>query len=177
MAEQQLPPDEVALLTRLRTQDPAAFRRRVRLLRRQGGWTLQAIGSALGAPRSTVRSWENHPDATQAPDQYQQSAAAAFPLPHPPNLRPSPSSSPSLRVRALSPDVPVPDRDRIACLAPLARKVRAGTSPSAPSRQAKRELDALLTLYHSRGVPTQRLASLAGVTYRAMSVRLREAAA
>jgi len=78
------------------------------------------------------------------------------------------------RVRALALDVPEHDQRRIAELAPLARRVRGGTPADSPYREAKRELNDLLTSYHERNVPVQRLAELAGVTYRAMKVRLDE---
>lgn len=79
-------------------------------------------------------------------------------------------------MRALSIDVPADDQARIANLAPLARRVRGGTPVDSPYRDAKRELNALLAHYDERGVPTQRLAELAGVSYRAIRVRLDEAA-
>jgi hypothetical protein len=157
---------------------------------RNAGWTLAAIGEPLGAPRSTVRSWEHHPDSMRKP-----SPDNEQPLPTPPGIRPDPFMSedprtshthrhthhsthgsrvPTPRVRALSLDVPEDDQARIAHLAPLARRVRGGTPLSSPYRQAKRELNDLLRYYADRKVPVQRLAELAGVTYRAMKVRLDE---
>lgn len=175
MAVQNLPQTEQDYLRSIRDDLPA-LRSRVQALRAQG-WTLNAIGSPLEARRSTVRSWEHHPDVSP-PD----SSSPAIPeLPAPPNLRPAPTLSYSgpfstaphyPAVRALRPDVPTHDQERIRQLAPLARKVRGGTPPNSPFREAKSELDALLLAYHARGVSVQRLATLSGVSYRAMKVRL-----
>jgi hypothetical protein len=168
MAVQNLPQTEQDYL-RLIRDDLPALRSRVQSLREQG-WTLNAIGSPLEARRSTVRSWEHHPDTAPS----DAAAPPIPPLPSPPNLRPAPplSSSVPTTIRALRPDVPAPDQDRIRQLAPLARKVRGGTPPNSPFRDAKAQLDALLLQYHARGVSVQRLADLAGVSYRAMKVRL-----
>lgn len=167
MADQQLPRSEADYLVALRNQrDLPNLRRRVAALR-QHGWTLRAIGAPLHANRATVRSWETHPDAQSA-----SSSPSSPPLPAPPNLRPAPLATTPLRIRALTPDVPLADQARIRNLAPLARKVRGGTPPSSPASQAKQQLDELVSSYASRGVPIQRLAELAGVSYRAMSVRI-----
>lgn len=171
MAVQHLPPSEQEYLVTLRDDLPA-LRARVRALRAQG-WTLASIGAPLEARRSTVRSWERHP----APSQDSQLSASP-PLPSPPLLRPTPShaSSRSPHVRALRPDVPIPDQLQISSLAPLARKVRGGTPPNSPYREAKAELNTLLAKYYARGVPVQRLADITGVSYRAMKVRLDQVA-
>lgn len=179
MASKYLPPAEAQYLQSLYSaNDMRALRVRTRCLR-DAGWTLSSIGAPINAPRSTVRSWENHPDA----EQQKHIAENQPPLPTPPGLRPAPSFSPDdtehrshsrPRVRAFAIDVPEHDADRIRQLAPLARRVRGGTPPSSPYRQAKHDLNTLLLMYADRGVPVQRLASLAGVTYRAMKVRLEE---
>jgi hypothetical protein len=182
MAANHLPQAEAQYLQSLHTtNDMPALRSRTRALR-EAGWTLRAIGEPLGAPRSTVRSWENHPDAEKPHSTILDNQP---PLPTPPGIRPAPfiSSSSSnshahtaayAKVRALPLDVPEHDQQRIAQLAPLARRVRGGTPPSSPYRQAKQELNDLLAYYADRRVPVQRLAELAGVTYRAMKVRLDE---
>lgn len=167
MASQNLPQSEADLLRNMR-HNLDSLRCRVKMLR-VAGWTLRAIGTPLGARRSTVRVWEMHAEPQRGCEQFLEN-----PVPVPANLRPAPHSttkrSPS--VRALRPDVPSSDADVISRLAPLARKVRGGTPPDSPSRQAKAEFDKLVYRYYLRGVPVQRLASLAGVTYRAMKVRL-----
>lgn len=154
----ELPDPERELLASLRGDLPA-LRARVRALR-AARWTLESIGRSLGAPRSTVRSWQLHP--SPGPD-------LTDPVPLPPSSRPLPSTAPT---RALAPDVPAPDAALIARLSPLARRVRGGTPPSSPAREAAAQLNALVRHHHARGVPTQRLATLAGVSYRAMRVRL-----
>lgn len=180
MAAKNLPHSEAQFLQSLHTSAKMpALRYRTRQLR-EAGWTLASIGAPLGAPRSTVRSWENHPDAATFRPEFSNHP----PLPTPPGIRPAPFMSPPSahthtpkqkpRVRALPVDVPEDDQRRIAQLAPLARRVRGGTPPSSPYRQARHELNELLAHYADRNVPVQRLAELAGVTYRAMKVRLEE---
>jgi hypothetical protein len=163
---EELPPD-VARRLRDHRHDLPALRGYVRLLR-EAGWTLEAIGVPLDAPRSTVSSWERHPHHVPLLN---------FPVPPSPPSRSSPryapvSPPPNLHTRALPVDVPPDDAARIADLAPLARRCRGGTPPTSPLRAAADELDALVLRHRDRGVPVQRLADLAGVTYRAMKVRL-----
>lgn len=161
-----LPRDEAALLVTIRGDLPALRARVVSL--RDVGWPLRAIGEPLHSPRSTVRAWEVEGRRAGHVD--------AHPTPRAPaTLRPTPSPSVPSHARALRPDVPEDDALRIAKLAPLARKVRGGTPDGDPLRTAKTELDELVLRYHRRGVSIQRLADLAGVTYRAMSVRLHAA--
>jgi len=176
MASSHLPQSEAALLVRLHQTDMSCLRSRVRQLR-DAGWTLRAIGEPVNAPRPTVRSWENHADASK-PSSCEQEGNLP-PLPTPPGIRPAFSfpehpATPHPRVRALPIDVPEVDRGKIANLAPLARRVRGGTPQNSAYRQAKEELNELLAHYDAKGVPTQRLAELAGVTYRAMKIRLEE---
>lgn len=163
----ELPPEEQQLLRDL-SPDLPALRARVRALRARG-WTLQSIGEPLGARRSTVRSWELHP------------------RPDPPNspLLPSPPDPPTLPPRpphtssptSFPPNSPSPrDSLRIQQLAPVARRARAGTPPSSRLFQARHELNQLVLSLYNSGVPVSTLAGLAGVTYRAMSVRIKTAA-
>lgn len=159
----QLPEDEATLLRSL-SSDLPRLRARVRTLRARG-WTLASIGLPLRARRSTVRSWELHP-APSPP-------AASSHLPPPPDppllLAHSPHPSPH--------PVPSPDQQlRIQALAPLARRARAGTPPSSNLARARDELNSLVLRLYDEGVPISTLAQLAGVTYRAMSVRVRTAA-
>lgn len=167
MAQPPLPADEQEHLRSVR-DDLTILRQRVRLLR-AAGWTLRAIGEPLSAPRSTVRSWELAPTPPSP-------ALSARPVPRPPGTRPAPPSPGTHPVRAIRPDVPAGDALRIQQLALLARKVRGGTPASSPYRAAKAELALILSLYRDRGVSVQRLATLAGVSYRAMKVRLDDAA-
>lgn len=170
MADQQLPEPECLYLRSL-SSDLPALRHRVSSLR-ANGWTLRAIGEAFSPPvrRSTVRSWETHPASSP-------SSSPAPPLPAPPSVRPSPSlpaPAHAPQTRALPIDPPLAVQERIRALAPLARRVRGGTPPASPFRQAKDELDALVAAAHARGTPVQRLAEIAGVSYRAMKVRIDE---
>jgi len=159
-----LPQDEQLLLRKL-SPDLPALRARVRALRARG-WTLESIGTPLGARRSTVRSWEFHSHAVPDPH-----------LPPPPSPPPPTSAHPP---PPYPPTIPAPtatQAERIRALAPKARRARAGTPPSSSLAQARDELNELVTTLYNQGVPISHLAHLAGVTYRAMSVRIRTHAA
>lgn len=160
----RLPRDEQDLLVSLSSNLPV-LRHRVRALRARG-WTLQSIGEPLQARRSTVRSWEFHP-----------SPSSPLHLPPPPDP-PPPSRSPSTTHSSPTHSHPTPspaDAARIALLAPRARRARAGTPASSPLALARDELNSLVLSLYNDGVPISTLAHLAGVTYRAMSVRVRNA--
>lgn len=163
----KLPAPEAELLRSL-SPDLPALRARVSSLRARG-WTLAAIGAPLGANRSTVRSWEHHPHAIPNPDL--PPPPDPDPPPLPPRIYTSHPSSP-----AHTHPLPTPDQAaRVTHLAPLARRARAGTPPSSNLARARDELNALVLDLHLQGVPTSYLADLAGVTYRAMSVRISQA--
>lgn len=174
MARLSLPDDERLLLNSLRFDLPL-LRARTQSLR-AAGWTLTSIGQSFSPPvgRSTVHSWAAPLNPLGPADLPR--LLALPPVPEPP-LRTTPSlpPSPSLPVRALSPDVPADDAARIAHLAPQARRVRHTTPLTSPLRAASAELDTLLLRYRDLGVPVARLASLAGVTYRALALRLARA--
>lgn len=131
----------------------------------EAGWSLSSIGDAFSPPRArtTVRSWIN---ACTAP-------AEELPLvPAPPPSLPASSQPVPSRARALAPGIPEHARQRIAALAPVARRFRARTNPNSPIGQAHAELTALCQELHSHGVPIRALALAAGVTYRAMALRV-----
>lgn len=132
----------------------------------EAGWSLSSIGDAFSPPRArtTVRSWINACEL--APSDLP--LVAAPPPPSPSSSQPVPS-----RARSLAPGIPEHARQRIAALAPVARRYRARTNPNSPIGQAHTDLTALCRELHSHGVPIRALANAAGVTYRAMSVRIK----
>lgn len=161
----ELPPEEQTILRYLSPNLPQ-LRARVRALRARG-WTLQAIGAPLAARRSTVRSWEMHPRA-DLPDPILPSP------PDPPSLPPRPI--PTIHTNRPVHSPTAHQAERIRTLAPIARRARAGTPLSSRLAQARAELNELVLTLYNQGVPVSALAELAGVTYRAMSVRIKNAA-
>lgn len=153
----------------------------------QSGWSLAAIAEAFDPPRqrSSVRAWvlSNVP----APDTQ-------------PPLPPSPSSSSSsyssiiaressvlgadLREKTVrtkvprrvynpaSPRISSTQKNKIATLAPLARRYRARTSPNGTYARANNELTDLCKNLYYKGTSVRELSLAAGVTYRAMARRL-----
>lgn len=175
----ELPKDEVRFLRSLPRMDQRA---RVRDLYR-AGWSLSSLAEAFDPPkaRTSIRSWLTV--LSPSPD---------LPLPVPPS---SPSSSLSSASSSSTIDTaesftpPAPTRDyrqvdpsssvisaeeraRIAELAPLARRYRAGTPRLGPLGVANDELTELVKKLYDRGAPVRELAEAASVTYRAMARRL-----
>jgi len=170
----------------LRSLSRADVRARARDLYRVG-WSLSSIAEAFDPPkaRTSVRSWltTSHP-------------SLEHPLPSPASSASDSSSSSSTIDTAESltstsqPPAParVPrdyrqvdsaasvisssERSRVAELAPLARRYRAGTPRLGPLGVANDELTALARELYDRGAPVRELAEAAGVTYRAMARRL-----
>ena len=153
----------------------------------QSGWSLAAIAEAFDPPRqrSSVRAWvlSNVP----APDTQ-------------PPLPPSPSSSSSSSYSSIvaressvssssetvktktkvprriynpaSPRISSAQKNKIATLAPLARRYRARTSPNGTYARANNELTDLCKNLYYKGTSVRELSLAAGVTYRAMARRL-----
>lgn len=158
---QNLPGHEVTLL---QTLTGKALHERAAVLYAQG-WTLDSIGRALNPPRprSTVRVWVTA----------QQNSPATLPTSQP-------APSPVIPARALraprpkrvSPGIPPETSERIAALAPIARRYRARVSPASQPAIANAELTRLCTTLYASGVTIRELANAANVTYRAMARRL-----
>lgn len=163
---QPLPPEEI---THLNSLSRDALITRVYELYHQG-WTLQAIGDALvpPRPRSTVRSWllrftpPTERDLTDAP------IVAPTPTPtyktHPDGYQ---------KRRPVSPGILPDELALIQELAPLARTYRAKMSTNSAACVANDQLTAICIRLNMSGVSVRELAQAAGVTYRAMSKRLK----
>lgn len=182
-ARQVLPESECELLRALAGPDLKARARDLV----EAGWSLASIANAFDPPkqRSSVRAWVTAPPRPTTTH----------------NLPPIPSSSSSsssviaaadlsrsgthahaaghahahVRRRVYNPEAPVlppRTRDRIASLAPLARRYRARTSPDSPLARANVELTETCARLYSSGASVRELSLAAGVTYRAMARRL-----
>lgn len=156
MSVVHLPDDEAALLRSLRATDRRRFLIRVRTLV-SAGWPLRAVGETFETGRSTVRAWK-----LAAGEATQEDLETMPPIP----------MRSRLKVVRLRPTVPEEERERLVELAQQARSVNRWTPSTAPERRASQELNELLQLYVSRGVPVRTLADLLGVTYRAVVARL-----
>lgn len=157
-----LPEDEAKRLVSLREAGPLqlpALRGRVKALR-QAGWSLAAIGTPLGANRSTTRMWE-----LVAKDE-DVATASTEPVP------PSPEKNTAIKTVRLYPDVPAAERQELIKLADSARRVRGWTPADSEARKDAKELERRLEIYDKRGVPKKRIAEHLGVTHRAVAARL-----
>lgn len=158
------------------------------------GWSLSAIGEALDPPRgrSTVRAWVTRP-TSHSPQ------TNIFPLPTPssdssdssystlPAAENFHSSSPS-STSATSTTSPAPGalrrydpekpqltpyaKNRIAHLAPIAKRYRAGMTDYSDAAQANMELTIVCRSSYTSGVSITELADAAGVSYNAMKRRV-----
>ena len=152
-----LPDEEQKKLQEVRaSNDLVALRQRVYALR-QARWPLRAIGDPLGAPRSTVRMWEQNADPRGD-------------VPEVPEC-PRAERDRGERTVRLRMDVPPADRDKLKKLAVEARQVRGRTPKDAPARRAADELDRMIESYIKRDVPVKRIATCMGVTPRAVAAR------
>jgi hypothetical protein len=154
----ELPAEEKEKLRAIReSNDLVALRQRVYALR-EAQWPLRAIGDPLGAPRSTVRMWEQNAD----PDLH---------LPDVPECIRA-AKQRGERVVRLRMDVPPEYRDELKKLAVSARHVRGRTPKDSPFRKDADKLDQLIEQFVSRNVPVKRIAGYMGVTPRAVAARL-----
>lgn len=160
-----IPPAEARLLEELRAASLPSLRHRVRALRR-AGWTLDAIGGPLGLRRSTIRSWEKSEPATLSDER----AALELPLPPPRSVTSEQPSTPRV-----TPQLTDQDAARLRELSPRARSWRSGTPSGADATSARDEMDRIVAAAYARDVPIAALARAAGVTHRAMTVRVRRA--
>ncbi len=192
-ARQVLPESECELLRALTGPDLKARARDLV----EAGWSLASIANAFDPPkqRSSVRAWVTSPQRTPhtqplppvpSPPSTSSSAystiAAAEKLNPPASSTSSPASAARQKVvvgatrrRVYDPGSPVltpRTRDRIASLAPLARRYRARTNPDSPLARANAELTDTCVRMYSAGASVRELAAAAGVTYRAMARRL-----
>lgn len=157
-----LPADEVAYLASLPREEMES---RLRALW-ENGWSLASLGDSIQPqrPKTTIHFWVKRAVPTQQ--------SRILPTPPPKSLTTSVPVKSAPRLRSISPGVPSDIRDRIRELSVLARRYRAKTSPNSPIALANDELTAIARTLSSMGVPTQAIADVAGVSYRAMARRI-----
>ena len=150
----------------------------------QSGWSLAAIAEAFDPPRqrSSVRAWvlsnvpapDTQPPLPPSPSSSSSSSSLII-------ARESSVSSSSETVKTktprrvynpASPRISSTQKNKIATLAPLARRYRARTSPNGTYARANNELTDLCKNLYYKGTSVRELSLAAGVTYRAMARRL-----
>lgn len=149
---QPLPSTEVAVL---RSLTGMQLKYRCHALY-QAGWTLSAIGDPLDKQRSTIRLWVN----SVSPD------LSVIRVPSPVDKTYVPRKTPS-------PGISAADRERMAELAPVARKYRSKLSDEHSATKANYELTSMCMSLYENHVTIQELADAAGVSYRAMYRRIK----
>ena len=162
MTNALLPEDEVHFIQSLPRPEMES---RLRTLW-EAGWSLAIIGESLSPqrPKTTIHFWVKR---AQPFEQQRQ-----IPMPPPRSLTTSVPTKTAPRLRSISPGVPSDIKARIRELSDLARRYRAKTSPHSPIALANDELTAIARTLASMGVPTQAIADVAGVSYRAMARRI-----
>jgi len=165
-ATQELPEAEAQKLLELRASGTSALpqlRARVAALR-EAGWSLAAVGTPLGANRSTTRMWQ----MSAKPEDVAATVKAQPPTP-------APVRATHMRVIRLYPDVPAAERQELVRLAESARKIRGWTEANAKERKDAAEFEKRIRTYNTRGVPLKKIAEHIGVTHRAVAARLERA--
>lgn len=160
--QHNLPADEVAYLASLPREEMES---RLRALW-ENGWSLASLGDSVQPqrPKTTIHFWVKRAATTPQ--------SRILPTPPPKSLTTSVPVKSAPRLRSISPGVPSDIRDRIRELSILARRYRAKTPPNSPIALANDELTAIARTLSSMGVPTQAIADVAGVSYRAMARRI-----
>lgn len=160
----QLPQSIENILVTTRAEQPTLFLAYVIALRKQQ-WPLRAIATPFDVSRVSAKNWEtkalNDPQAVKLSETL--------------NIPPIPLSVRGAGVRAkkIPRDIPLEDRQRIAELSLLARKVRRWTPDDSPEKRASHEFEDLINKYVvERKVPASVFARYAGVTRRAITQRV-----
>ena len=179
MAKQVLPHSEREFLAVLKGDE---LKGRVKSLHK-AGWTLQAISQAFTPPkqRSTLHSWTQTkakpvlspplPPLPLASSSSFSSSSSISTLPTAENS----DLSQTRAYRMYDTDAPVLSKsvhNRIAKIAPVARRYRSKANPNGAYKEANDELTSIVKEQYARGVSIRELCLAAGVTYRAMARRL-----
>lgn len=181
MIKQLLPESEREFLAVLKGDE---LKGRVKSLHK-AGWTLQAISQAFTPPkqRSTLHSWTQSKAkpvlSPPLPLVSSSSSSSKLTLPTAENsdlnsdLSSAQKSTRSYRM--YDNEAPVLSKsvhNRIAKIAPVARRYRSKANPNGAYREANDELTSIVKEQYARGVSIRELCLAAGVTYRAMARRL-----
>jgi hypothetical protein len=120
---------------------------------------------------TAIRMWVNEGyelDPEQVP------AAATFPTPLPPLF---PSGSPPPHHQRVWPTIPPDERSAFHTLARRVSRIRGTTAPDDPRLQAREFYENAVMRYFNRGVRVADIAKAAGVTHRAITLRMERAEA
>lgn len=163
-----LPEDEIRFLEALPTPQMHA---RLAFLHAHG-WSLSVLARSISPkrPKTTIHYWIRN--ASTLVEQRR-------PAPKPPPGSAVPSFTSNItdlkavKVRFIAPKVPPELRPRLRELSDASRRYRARTPGNSSTAIANRELTRLAVELRESGIPTADIAKAAGVTYRAMSRRLK----
>lgn len=143
------------------------------------GWSLSSLAEAVvpRRPRTTVHSWIM--SSRRSPRQRPSAPLKEAPSPPVPSPFAAASPAPGRPRRAFASPrrvrvgIDATRREKIAELAPLARRHRPRTSPRNPARLANESLTRITRDLYGSGASIPELAEAAGVTYRAMHRRVK----
>ena len=185
MIKQVLPESEREFLAVLKGDE---LKGRVKSLHK-AGWTLQAISQAFTPPkqRSTLHSWtQSKARPVLSPPLPLVSSSSSSSKSTLPTAEKSASTSDqnsdlnsdrsqTRSYRMYDTEAPVLSKsvhNRIAKIAPIARRYRSKANPNGAYKEANDELTSIVKEQYARGVSIRELCLAAGVTYRAMARRL-----
>lgn len=159
-----LPDDEIRFLEALPAPQMHA---RLAFLHAHG-WSLAVLARSLSPkrPKTTIHYWIRNASTLVEQRRPAPRAPKSSPMLHITNIK-------GVNVRSMSPKVPPDVRPRLRELSEMSRKYRARTPQGSPTAIANRELTKLAVELRESGVPTADIAQAAGVTYRAMSRRIK----
>lgn len=155
---QVVPEDFRHTLKGLRDSDDPRFPM-VLSVARMNGWTLKALGDAVGVSREWIRILVADADPEvggRIPD-----------VPLPPR-KPTPPSKPPRRVLRIKPEV----AERLRAMAKTAAAVNGGTPADARERRVSEEFTAALYALTEQGVSVRHIAKTLGMTRSAIQSRL-----
>lgn len=169
-----LPPEEQAFLRELQ-EDIFPDAMKIRLQRLfNAGWSLTTLGEGLSPsrPRATIHYWIK----TLPPLSPTDHPVFTTPIPKPeyPNSTAVSSLLPetTATIRSVSPDVPEQFVTLLPSLALQARRYRAKMSSTSIYARANQQFTDICKELHALGVPSQKIADVAGVSYRAIARRV-----
>lgn len=169
-----LPQDERVFLEVLAAHtDPDALKLRLVMLF-SAGWSLTTLGEALNPPRprATVHYWIRTTPTSALANPEHPVVARPVPFPTYPSSTAISSLAPSASIRSISPSVPEQFVTLLPRLALEARRYRARMSPSSRFAVANRQFTEICKELHALGVPSQKIADISGVSYRAIARRV-----
>lgn len=169
-----LPQEEREFLLLLASHtDPDALKLRLVMLF-SAGWSLTALGEALTPtrPRATVHYWIRTTPTGPLSDKRNPIVARPVPSPSYPSSTAISSLTPSASIRSVSPSVPEQFVTLLPRLALEARRYRSRMSPNSRFATANRQFTEICKELHALGVPSQKIADIAGVSYRAIARRV-----